>query len=1329
MKSIYERFVRLALLSSIIVFFNLSVFSATYYLAPTGSDSNSGTITSPWFTLNKAWTVVKAGDIVYLRGGVFAFDSQQYLTGKNGASGSVIQILAYPGESPVLTKSGKYTVNEGIHFSGDYFYWKGIEITGFTQISSGLCDGFRVENSSYNTFEELKIHNNGNGMQIANLGYTLHSTGNLVLNCDFYENQDPMTVDKYGNADGLAIEWITHPEDVNTIRGCRFWWNTDDGLDLYHNEGTVIIENCQSFYNGYIPQTFTTAGDGNGFKLGDGITNQSTVLKRIVKNCISAKNRMNGFTPNALYGIIELDNCTAYGNGNIGIHISDFNLVDIAKNCLSFSNGTNIGLSTAGTYVTNSWQNSLVFSTADFKSLDTNLLLAVRKSDGSLPDNDYLKLIGTSKLIDKGTNVGIPYNGSAPDIGSFEYVAAAVVLPSLYNVTGGGSYCTGGSGVPVGLNGSQSGVNYQLQLNGVNSGNSVPGTGSAISFGNKTLAGTYTVIATNTSTLASSTMTGNAVVTVNALPIVSFTSGVATANAGSTGNVYATQLGMSDYKWTVSSGGTITSGGTSGTNSLSVTWNTTGTQYVTVNYSNTNGCVALQAATYTITVNTPPSGYNVTGGGSYCTGGTGVSVGLSGSESGVTYQLQLNGVNDGTAVLGTGSAITFGNKTSAGTYTVVAKNASTLLTSNMGGSAVVKVNPLPIVSFTSGVSSANVGSTGNVYATQSGMTNYKWTVSSGGTITSGGSSDSNAVTITWNTTGNQMVSVNYSNSNGCAANNATTFAIAVNAVPSNDIIALPSAYSVTGGGSYCNGGAGVLVGLNNSQLGVNYQLSLNGANVGTVIAGSGSSISFGYKTQAGTYTVTGINASNLATTAMIGSAVVSVNPVYVINENVTINQGQTYQGWSTSGQYTRNLTSVFGCDSVVTTNLTVVSVVQAPTVTQTLQLKKGNNLISSYLIPSNIDAGVVIKPLISNGVLYKMYDEDNLAIEYSKTIGSWTNNIGAFDKTDGYLVNVTSACQLQITGTPVTLPLDIPLKAGWNIISYPKTDAVNAMSVIKSLIDQNKLVKVQDETGNSIENLKSYGGWKNNIGNFVSGEAYKVYVSSDAILTIQSSYPKAALNMLATAQTEHFFVSYEGNGLNHMNVNLVGLDSSVGISEGDELAAFDGNICVGAIKLIQNQIETGSVSLISSYNTSDQANDGFVEGNSIQLRVWKKSTESESEILPDVLSGEMKYAQNGSVLVKLKSAEITTGVNNLSDNVKVEVYPNPCNGQFSVYLSQIPPSGSKIDILDISGKLLLTRQFKNATEDFNLTMARTGVYLVRTVVGASQMVHKLVVNK
>jgi hypothetical protein len=96
-------------------------------------------------------------------------------------------------------------------------------------------------------------------------------------------------------------------------------------------------------------------------------------------------------------------------------------------------------------------------------------------------------------------------------------------VPGLFTLTGGGTFCAGNTGIPVGLSGSAVGINYQLKLNGVNSGTPVAGTGAALSFGIKTDGGTYTVTAiTNTAGACTRNMTGNATVVVNQQPTLNF---------------------------------------------------------------------------------------------------------------------------------------------------------------------------------------------------------------------------------------------------------------------------------------------------------------------------------------------------------------------------------------------------------------------------------------------------------------------------------------------------------------------------------------------------------------------------------------------------------------------------------------------------------------------------------------------------------------------------------------------------------------------------------------------------------------------------------------
>ena len=405
---------------------------------------------------------------------------------------------------------------------------------------------------------------------------------------------------------------------------------------------------------------------------------------------------------------------------------------------------------------------------------------------------------------------------------------------------------------------------------------------------------------------------------------------------------------------------------------------------------------------------------------------------------------------------------------------------------------------------------------------------------------------------------------------------------------------------------------------------------------------------------------------------------------------------------------------------------TVVASIESYTeYTQTISLKAGNNLISSYVTPSNANMLVVMKPLCDNGALYKMQDESGRSLEYWGRYGGWVNKIGDFTSTEGYNVNVKFDCTLQITGRRVILPLTVSLKKGWNYVSFPLTESVNALSVLQSLIDQNKLYKVQDETGKSIEYLKGYG-WVNNIGNFQSGKGYKVYVTASTSLSIQPTYTKGAVIIANTEATEHFIPQYEGNGIAHMNINIEGLTAS-GLSVGDEIAAFDGDICVGALKLTSDNFNTGVAGLVSSFSTDDQNQNGFFDGDSIVLKAWSMSA-GEQNLSLEVIDGYPVYMKNGSVLIGVNAVSSTTATVQIQE-VSVSVFPNPTQGSFAVKLGENTDSNSHIEIFDIAGRLVVARQVSEVQEQFNLSGQIPGLYLVKTTIGNKTTVNKLVLSR
>jgi hypothetical protein len=99
--------------------------------------------------------------------------------------------------------------------------------------------------------------------------------------------------------------------------------------------------------------------------------------------------------------------------------------------------------------------------------------------------------------------------------------------------------------------------------------------------------------------------------------------------------------------------------------------------------------------TLPVTVNPLPTVFTAGGGGSFCAGGAGLHITLSGSQSGVSYQLYNGTTAVGLPVAGTGSALDMGIMPGAGVYTIIATNTSTSCANNMTGSATINVNPLP----------------------------------------------------------------------------------------------------------------------------------------------------------------------------------------------------------------------------------------------------------------------------------------------------------------------------------------------------------------------------------------------------------------------------------------------------------------------------------------------------------------------------------------------------------------------------------------------------------------------------------------------------------
>ncbi len=383
---------------------------------------------------------------------------------------------------------------------------------------------------------------------------------------------------------------------------------------------------------------------------------------------------------------------------------------------------------------------------------------------------------------------------------------------------------------------------------------------------------------------------------------------------------------------------------------------------------------------------------------------------------------------------------------------------------------------------------------------------------------------------------------------------------------------------------------------------------------------------------------------------------------------------------------------------------------------QILNFDTGWNIMSSNILPANQDIKSFFQSIIDNNSLVKVQDENGNSLEYLSFLGVWNNSIGDMLLTDGYKVKVSADDMIEICGPTVKFPYEIPLKTGWNIISFPQTTVFNGKDVVQQLIDKDVLVKVQDEDGNSIEYLSFLGEWNNSIVDFLPGKGYKVKVSADDTLWIYNSYPKSGAIKSELITTNHFQPAFEGNGVDHMNIYLANPEV-VGIIAGDEIGIFNGGICVGATK-ITNQKSSVINLIASAYDGSVEKINGFADGGEIQLKLFRNGKEyllslkTESDV-PGV------FEKNGSLVVAA-TLDVNTGIEIAENELSLNCYPNPFHDIINIEVKLQNDENLTVEVYDMhsrkvrqlySGKASGTIKLKWDGNDEQGNKVANGVYL------------------
>jgi hypothetical protein len=378
---------------------NVTAEAATFYVATTGNDSNSGTLSQPFRTIIKGVSVLKPGDTTFVRAGVYTESMPWSFDFPSGTSwSSAVTLAAYPGET--------VTMRGSIDFSGEPRSYIIIDRLIVDAINTTSGDAVSINQGSHHIrLQNCEIKNsylNGIAIWWGNKN-GLSSDYNEIINCKIHHTARyggtgvPDTAPGYGRGHGIYIT-TSH----NIVRGCQFYETGEYGI----HQWTALPKFAN---NNVIENNIVTRSGFNTTRYGKiccgGIT-ASAGTGTVIRNNLVYDNLVNGIELGTTCNNCKIYNNTTYNNAGLNIHTLDGGIGREVRNNIAYPKGIYAG---TGTEVSN------------------NLITNPNFVNSAAGD---FRLVSSSPAIDTGvtlSSVTIDFNGrtrpsgAAHDIGAHEF--------------------------------------------------------------------------------------------------------------------------------------------------------------------------------------------------------------------------------------------------------------------------------------------------------------------------------------------------------------------------------------------------------------------------------------------------------------------------------------------------------------------------------------------------------------------------------------------------------------------------------------------------------------------------------------------------------------------------------------------------------------------------------------------------------------------------------------------------------------------------------------------------------------------------------------------
>lgn len=214
---------------------------------------------------------------------------------------------------------------------------------------------------------------------------------------------------------------------------------------------------------------------------------------------------------------------------------------------------------------------------------------------------------------------------------------------------------------------------------------------------------------------------------------------------------------------------------------------------------------------------------------------------------------------------------------------------------------------------------------------------------------------------------------------------------------------------------------------------------------------------------------------------------------------------------------------------------------------------------------------------------------------------------------------------------------------------------------------------------------------------------------------------------------EHFNVAWSITANDTMNVFVLKATlDGINLETEDEIALFDGSICVGAAKLSE-VIDNSHPLYIKSSKDKGTAN-GYTEGNPINYKFWDKSGSKEitgvtafyySDLPGWSTSGNFKSAAVSYVTL----TGLSTGISSVRlPGMDLRIYPNPTEGKIYISAGNVSLKDSKITAIDAHGQIIFEQIIGEDQGTIDFSGNTRGLYFLRISAPSWSVTEKIILR-